>query len=66
MRMMAGAEEKVTAMTMLKPLWPEVVQDQDEQHHDREGQQHVGAEGDDLVPPAAEIAGDQAEGGADE
>ena len=45
---------------------PQVVQDQDEQHHDREGQQHVGDEGDALVPPAAEIAGDEAEDRADD
>ena len=60
MRMICGAEEKVTAMTMLKPLGAEIVQDQDEEHHHREGEKHVGEERDDLVPPAAEIAGDRA------
>ena len=65
MRMIAGAEAKVTAITMLKPLGPQIVQDHDEQHHHRERQQHIAEERDDLVPPAAEIAGDQAEQRAD-
>ncbi len=66
MRMITGAEEQVTAMMMLNPALAQEVQHQDIQHHHREGQEHVAREGHTFVPPAAEIAADEAETDADD
>ena len=43
----------------------EIVQDQDEQDHHRKRQEYVADQRDRLIPPAAEIAGEQAEERAD-
>ena len=66
MRMMPGAEAKVTARTMLRPDEPEIADDDDVEHHHREREQDVGDERDHLVPPAAEIAGGHAHQHADD